>query len=247
MYEDYAYIPLDVPAPPVDITELQRFVQSRCEQCAFTDNRIRWVLYHARKPVFDHEPLLYAQDPRFEQLTPDTRFVWDPCFGRSFRALAEWFETLPFTNLQGLTLTTQTDHIRDHMDIFGHNNSASYYEHHRDMEPCYYRMILCHSDDEISRKRSFYVTQEYGGAKRYVNLPDDTSLIALSSSCCYHGATHNPGHYKTTAVLYGDLDRGAHLELLKRSLDRYGDYALRLDRPGPVSGPGAVLPYAGAE
>jgi hypothetical protein len=145
-----------------------------------------------------------------------------------------------------MTLVTQTDDIREHLDVFGHNNSVTYYEAYRHVEPMYYRIIFCDPGDTVCRNECFYVTFEYGGDRHFVRLPPDSCAIAMSSSTCYHGAVHHPGHRKTTVAIHGLLERTRHLELLARSLVKYRDYAIRVPAPGPVTGPGAVLPYAGA-
>lgn len=245
MFEDYACIPLDVPLPPVNGDEMRRFVQTHCERCAFTDDEIRWVGFFARKPKIGSSLQLYTHGVEFEDVSKTLEYGWDPAFAERFPDLLDWFENLPFARLTGLTLTTQTDHVPDHMDIFGNNNSVSYYEAFRSLEPRYYRMIFSREVDEISRRESFYVTEEFGGPRRYVELPDETAIFAVSSSACYHGAKHNPGSYKTTGVLYGELDMDGHLELLRRSLVRFGGSCIRLTRPGPVLGPGAERPYRG--
>ena len=243
MYEDYAVIPLDLPPPPVDMAALCAFLHRHCEACAFTDNVIRYVLFYGRKPYVDGELLLHTADPRFASLSEDTRFAWDPVFAEQFPALTAWFDALPFTRLDGVTFVTQTDHIREHMDIFGQHNSVSYYELFRAIEPRYYRVIFSTPGDEAARSQSFHITQRYGGTKEFVRLPEDTAAIAMSSSTCYHGAVFNPGHYKTTGVVYGFVDPVRHLELLRRSLAKYADHAIRLHEPGPVGGPAAVMPY----
>lgn len=246
MFSDYALIPLDLKHPPVDIDRLKAFVQHNCEQCAFTNNTIRYVLFYTRKPVYKGELILRACDPRFRAGMPD-RYEWDPVFQTEFPQLVDWFESLPFIRINGVELVTQTHDIQDHLDIFGCNNSETYYRAYRSIEPIYYRIIMAHPDDTQARSRSFYVTREFGGEKYYAKLPAGTSTFAMSSSICYHGATHAPGHYKTTMVMYGDLDRARHRALLRRSLERYAEYAVRFEGAGPVGGPGAEYPYKGAD
>jgi hypothetical protein len=189
--------------------------------------------------------LLHTADPRFYQTDDDTRFEWDPVFQRTFGPLTEWFESFPFIRIDGVTLVTQTADVGEHMDIFGMHNSVSYYEMFRAVEPRYYRTIFA-GDDE-GRNEAFYITQSFGGEREYVRLPPETSVMAMSSSTCYHGSRFNRGHYKSTAAMYGLLDVERHLQLLERSVARYPDHAIRLRRPGPVGGPAAEMPYRGVE
>jgi hypothetical protein len=246
MYEDYVLIPLDLPPLPVSIEAMRRFAQTRCEECAFNGNLLRFVLFHARKPVIDGELLLHAADPRMRQVPQGTRFEWDPVFAQSFPDLVAWVDALPFAELHDFSLVTQNASVAEHLDVFGENNSNTWYETYRTVEPMYYRIIFCAENDVVTRSRCFYVTTEFGGERHWVELPAGVNAIAMGGSTCYHGAHHNPGHYKTTGVLYGELDRPRHWDLLGRSLRRYGDLAVRTPRPGPVEGPGAVMPYGGA-
>ena len=142
-------------------------------------------------------------------------------------------------------MVTQCADIPEHMDIFGDNNSITYFEAFRAVEPMYYRVIFTEPEEIETRRNSFYVTQEFGGEKEFVHLPEDTACFALSSSGCYHGAKFRKGHFKSTAAIYGYLDERRHGELLGRSLEKYRDHAIRLRRPGPVGGPAAKRPYAG--
>lgn len=246
MYEDYALIPLDLPPLPASIDALRSFTQHHCEECAFNGNLLRYVLYHARKPVLDGQLLLYPADPRMGSIPQGTEFDWDPEFRRRFPELIDWIEALPFTRLHDFSLVTQNASVAEHLDVFGQNNSITWYEQFRTVEPMYYRIIFCYPEDETTRSRCFYVTTEYGGERHWVRLPAGVNAIAMGGSTCYHGAHHNPGHFKTTGVLYGDLDPRRHWELLRRSLARHGEYALRKAHAGPVEGPGTVMPYGGA-
>lgn len=240
MFEDWAVVALDVPAAPVDLADLRAFLHRHADGCAFTGTEIRHVTFEARKPVVDGEPVLHG--PQLASLDPHRieRFDWDPVFEPRFRDLCTWFEELPFVRLDGLTFVTQTRDVHDHLDVFGDHSSITYYEANRRIEPAFYRAIFA---DEGARDRSFYVTETYEGTRRFVTLPPDRQLAAVSTSTVYHGAVHRRGFFKTTAVPYGILDEVAHHELLARSLARFPDHAVRLTRPGPVQGPGAVRPY----
>ncbi len=247
MFEDWAAIVLDVPPAPVDIEDLRDFVQHHADHCAFVDDRIRHVTFHARKPVVDgalvlHAPSLADAVARASQEeTPP--FGWDPVFAGRFSPLTTWFESLPFARLDGITFVTQTADIPDHLDVFGDHSAVTYYEAHRAVEPAFYRAVFTRDHDEEVRSGSFYVTETFGGPRRFVAFPAGRNLAAVSTSTVYHGAVHHPGRFKTTAAVYGALDDDRHLELLGRSLARLPRAAIRLTRPGPVDGPGARRPY----
>ena len=138
---------------------------------------------------------------------------------------------------------TQTADVDEHMDIFGMHNSHSYYELFRDVSPA-----TTGSSSAATRSPATspsMSTQTYRGERQFVQLPSETSVIAMGSSTCYHGAKHNRGHYKSTVAVYGTLDVPRHLELLRRSLAKHGDRAIRLRQREPVGGPAAEMPYGG--
>jgi hypothetical protein len=243
-FSDYAIIPLDVSPPAVDMHDLRDFLQKHCERCAFTNNVIRYVLFLARKPVVNGQLLLHAADQRLTDEMSSERFDWDPAFKLRFPGLVDWFEQFPFDELYGIDLVTQTDDIQEHMDIFGHNNSETYFARYREIEPMYYRTVFRLDGDEVARTRSLYVTREFHGEKFYVELPREVYAFAMSSSVCYHGACFNRGHYKTTAATYGSLNRARHLDLLERSLAKFGTHAIKFEAC-PVPGPARELPYGG--
>ena len=243
MFEDWAAIALDVPPAPADSDDLRDFMQHHADRCAFNGNVIRHVSFEARKPIVGGTPVLHG--PSLDQVPEDSSvcFSWDPAFAERFRPLTRWFESLPFRQLSGLTFVTQTADIPDHMDIFGDHNATTYYEANRTVEPAYYRAVFTHPGDRLSKNGSFYVTETYDGPRQFVQFPPERSIAAISTSTVYHGAVHHPGRFKTTAAVYGALDEDVHRALLARSLERFPDHAIRLSRPGPVSGPGARRPY----
>lgn len=245
MYANYAVIPVDVVPPPVNVDHLRRFVQNNCESCAFSDNVIRYVLFSARKPLVGNHMIEHSIRHRQIEMKDVDTYHWDPCFAEAFSDLTCWFEALPFKRLNEIDLVTQTDDIPDHMDIYGMENSVSYFAKFSVIEPRNYRIVICDPADEDARCNSFYVTSTHGGNRDYVKFPPDTHTIATSSSICYHGATHHKGHYKTTAVVHGVLDTERHMALLAKSLKKYGDFAIRYEEARPVDGPGAIFPYPG--
>jgi len=247
VFSDYAAIPLDLPALPIDPARLRSFVQTHCEQCAFSRNQIRYVAFYARKPILKGRLSLYAIDQMSSLINGDTYFDWDPKFAELFPSAVEWFHLLPTRRLRGVILVTQTDHIPPHMDIYGQENSQTYFHKYSAIEPRNYRAILCEPARNSANQRSFYVIKDIGGRRRYVELPKDTNTFALNSSICYHGARHNSGSYKTTVVVHSTVDTEGHLSLLERSLKRYGNYAIRFPGAGPAQGPASEMPYRGSE
>ena len=62
-------------------------------------------------------------------------YDWDPLFKERFPTFVEWVHELPFAKLDSMVFVTQTDDVRDHMDIFGHNNSMTCFQQQASIEP----------------------------------------------------------------------------------------------------------------
>ena len=243
MYEDWAMIPLDVAAPPVDMHALKQLLQSKCDGCYFQNGRVRFTLFHARKPVVDGRVLLHSCDPRFVFNVPGAQYDWDPAFAAQFPELVAWFEQFPFTTLEVVSFLVQTAEVPVHLDLFGGASAVQTYEQYRQLEPMYYRVLFTEPSDQDSRTASLYVLKHPHDARRYVQLPEGVTAFALAATTCYHAADYNPGRFKATAAVSGTLDHQRHTQLLGRSLERYSAHAIRLAEPGPVSDAGARAVY----
>src|SRR5215470_12074551 len=67
LFEDYAFVPLDVPPPPIVAARLAAFVELHCESAYFTENVARFILFHARKPIAGGALVLHSCDPRLTE------------------------------------------------------------------------------------------------------------------------------------------------------------------------------------
>jgi hypothetical protein len=233
---------LDLPPAPFVAEELRRFVHTFCEECAFNQNTIRYVAYYARKPILDGKLAMHCTEQSSKAIDEFTRFDWDPAFRSKFQAVVDWFGLLPFRRLRGVILVTQTSDIRDHLDLYGDESSVSVFTAHSAIEPRNYRILITDNTPGVARG-SFYVSREFGGTRTYVNMPSSTNTFALNSSICYHGSRFCPGSFKTTVVIHGEVDAPVHIELLERSLRRYGRDSIRYPGAGAAQGPAAEIPY----
>ncbi len=243
MFEDWAMIPLAVAAPPVDMQALMRMLQSTCDGCHFQDGRVRFTLFHARKPVVDGRVLLHCCDPRFVFNVPGLDYDWDPAFAAQSPELVAWFEGFPFTTLEVVTFLVQTAEVPLHLDLFGGASAVQTYEAYRQFEPMYCHVLFAEPVEQDSRTSSLYVQRHPQDERRYVRLPDGVTSFALAATTCYHAADYNPGRFKATAAVSGTLDHQRHTRLLGSSLERYATHAIRLAEPGPVSDAGASAVY----
>ena len=87
-------------------------------------------------------------------------------------------------------------------------------------EPASYRILLNQFD-----KESFYVAENFGQSNHYIHLPADTNTFAFNEKTYLHGADklENP---KFIVVIFGLIDTVKHLELVKRSKEKYKKYTI---------------------
>lgn len=234
-YGNYAIIPLDVQKPPLDAKKLKKLIQHRCHFCEFTNNSIRYISLHVRKYVKRNAVTRYLKGS----------YCWDKEFVDTFPSFQQWLKLLPFNSIGEIIFVTQTDDITDHVDIFGDNNSITYYKKYISIEPKEYRVIIQDDSSILKTQNNFYVAKDFEGKKHYLNFPPATNSFVLNSSCCYHGSSYHKGLFKTTLVIHGELNQNAHHNLLQRSIEKYREYTIYFDQSGPAKGPAEIFPYPG--
>jgi hypothetical protein len=57
-------------------------------------------------------------------------------------------------------------------------------------------------------------------------MPDGTDVYVLGQTSVMHGVDHEPG--RRTMFLHFEIDPSHHAELIRKSLDRYGSYAVHV-------------------
>ena len=135
-----------------------------------------------------------------------------PGLEEAFPSIANCIRQLPFKQLTVSGMLYQMGEIPPHQDA---------YDIHDPSEPRRYTIYLTDP-----RYNTFYFSKaESGEDKIYPNLV--TPCFAFNNTDVWHGAvaTTRPKIILTTA---GILDHDRHEALLKKSLDKYKDYALYL-------------------
>lgn len=138
--------------------------------------------------------------------------LFHPSFEKTFPGIAQCIKQLPFKQLTVSGMLYQMGEIPLHQDAYDTNNPT---------EPRRYTIYLTDP-----RYNTFYFsTDDSGENKVYPNLI--TPCFAFNNSDVWHGAiaTNRPKIILTTA---GIIDNDKHEALIKRSLEKYKDYALYL-------------------
>jgi len=142
----------------------------------------------------------------------------------SCQDLIEYLKTyLPFDKLAMIKIHNQQRLGTTHIDFANPGENLKLYNHNRETEPCGYRMVIAGQ-----RHGPLYVKRSYNTEKIYVTLPETTDWYILGHTTALHGLDNiNPERY--TLFCHAWIKKEMHDEILKRSLEKYGEYAVWKD------------------
>ena len=159
---------------------------------------------HEWNKYWDNEILLDEPNTWRENLHEDTESV------------KKLIMQLPYSELHYVRISIQKGPVLEHKDIRrNHVNPRDWY-YTQKYEPCGYRIIITGSTDVLEG--------QVDGEWQKLFLP--------TVPCCYVSDTSNLRHRvlddPNRGIIYvrGIVDPEKHEQLLKKSLERYGDYAV---------------------
>lgn len=123
---------------------------------------------------------------------------------------------LPFKELHYVRFSRQIGPVLAHKDIIREHLSEQDWKDTKNNEPCGYRIVLTGEPDTLEG----FINREW------------KPLFLPSVPCCYvgdtTGLTHRVQDDPERCLIYvrGIVDEEKHQQLLKKSLERYGDYAV---------------------
>lgn len=123
---------------------------------------------------------------------------------------------LPYTSLNYVRVSRQTGPVIAHKDIWPKQVSAEMYEHFVATEPCGYRIVLQGSTDVLEA--------HIDGKWCTTYLPSVPCCYVADTTAIHHRVQEDPN--RIIIYVRGFVDIEAHKKLIKRSLDRYSDYAV---------------------
>jgi hypothetical protein len=124
---------------------------------------------------------------------------------------------LPFDKITNLQYKIQQKTVHSHVDVYpAMQFDQGEYQHILDNEPAGYRFIVRGAVDslELFDGRSWITT----------SVPSIPCAYVLNSTSGIHRVKKDEG--RTTIYIRGWLNRKQHLELLEKSIEKYGDYAV---------------------
>lgn len=214
---DIIFLPLDIPKVPHSHEMVDLFTGSE---------KYAW---------WQQEILLGNGDPSKQLNDPEE---WNPGSDR-FRPLVDHIIShLPFEYLSYVRLARARDkvglHVDDNYEIppFPHHKSISreLKEHHLRNEPIGYRFILSGSRDTLyfCKRYDPEYKREIYQPRTYATIPEETDFFLIRNYQQPHGVdTDYRDANRIVGFLLGRVDEDRHLDLIRRSLDRFGDYAIK--------------------
>ena len=220
MFENLAYTPIDLPKLVLD------------EQLLINTVNIDYTganggLWYWLPLIGRIESQEYFQNPTLFEKSYDLRYqeTGDITINEyaysNLKPLYDHMQLLPL-EITHAQIISQTADIGKHFDLKKINGEFfdDYPGVNDNNEPASYRILLNQFD-----KESFYVAEGFGQPNHYIHLPADTNTFAFNEKTYLHGATklENP---KFIVVIFGLIDTVKHIELVKRSKEKYKEYTI---------------------
>lgn len=157
----------------------------------------------------------------FQKLTYSTGGKYGPNnlkeeYREIFPSLCQFIDQLPFTNLSNAKINLQTSATKMHVDFVKPQDGQRLLESITGNEPCGYRIVIKGRKDVIKIKNNDQIVTAM--------MPEDTDCYVINQSSCEHLVLEDPG--RITVYVTGFMDKESHSNLISKSLDRFGDYAI---------------------
>ena len=197
---DIAYLPVDLPQIPNKAGIVQAF------QREFSFGW--WDAVRLFEPTKDFEPT----------------DKWSDAANTRYPDLKQWMsDHLPYSAHIHAKLMKTRDLVLPHVDYLDPNRQPDVYRHLVQNEPASYRLII-----SGNRTGSLYLCKSVDSAvsdRVYPILPDDTDVYAMPYTNQVHGVDFE--NDRVMVITNGYIDVSRHQDLLKRSMEKYGDYLIR--------------------
>ena len=133
--------------------------------------------------------------------------------------LIEWLSLFPIKSIRNLKFNIQTAAVVSHLDFTKREDDEELFLNNNENEPCGYRILL-----NGRRENCLYMSDSRYGEKIYCTMPEETDVYVLRHTDGWHGTEEDVN--RQLLFLHIEVDPEKHQELLKRSLDKYGKYAV---------------------
>jgi hypothetical protein len=202
------YLPLALPRVECDSTQIKNYIDNR-------GSRVNYSWTECVDQPWNHvivrAPVIKSKDGEI----PGSG--WRPDFKKTFPAVIDAVERLPFTSIKYVYLFEQIIDVKPHHDNVGKNP----YEH---LEPASYRITLLMEDQE-----TFYICDDFQCTTfTHPRYPTDTNTWAFSNNSVPHGSVLPRGGKRKILLIIGGgvLDEAKHKALIADSYQKYKDYVI---------------------
>lgn len=148
-------------------------------------------------------------------------WTWTDKARKHAPGLINWIENnLPYKDIRYCAALSSVGTIKAHSDI-PFNASQELIDYHANLEPSLYRIVI--AGDIIDN--GFYVSND-NVPKTYTRLPAEAPGWAMGATSCLHGNDDGVASHKVLCYAMGELDTDKHYELIRRSYEKYQEFAI---------------------
>lgn len=133
----------------------------------------------------------------------------------------EWLSLFPYVRIVNIKYNIQTTSVNPHIDFTKPNDNLNLYNNNFYNEPCGYRCVI-----RGKRKNALYLLDQ-DNKKCYTELPDETDTYVIRHTTGCHGVDDELG--RETLFFHFEIDQNKHNELLKKSYQKYKEYAVYMN------------------
>jgi len=134
----------------------------------------------------------------------------------SYQPIFNIINQLPLVEFDMVRFSRQMKQISPHCDIYKSQVSEDAFNHYCDTEPSGYRVVLKGSTSALKVFAN--------GSWHRPILPKFPMCYIINTTKCIHSVDDDPD--RITLYVRGKIDKEKHLELLDKSLEKYGDLAI---------------------
>jgi hypothetical protein len=128
-------------------------------------------------------------------------------------------ENMPYTDIVNIKIHHQSRQGKTHIDFGSPDKNIELFNHNNSVEPCGYRMVIAGV-----RQGQLYVERN-DGSRVYPTLPESTDWYILGHTNVPHGLDGVDTN-RYIIFCHAWIDKEKHDEIVKRSLEKYGDYCV---------------------
>lgn len=227
MFENLAYVPLDIPAIEFDLIELNTL---------FSNNGLPhhpyphiWDALAACGRIQNFDDPIDCDRAWNERYILEGDVLFNPHLSSSLRdSLKFMLDNLPYKKYTFAQILSQKITVAPHQDGLynpSENVRDAVYRgpggFNNEPEPAGLKVMLTHRG-----AKCFYLSEKAGSLRNFIRLPEDTNCFAINERKFFHGAKYL-GEPKYILSTFGIIDIDKHVEIISRSLKKYEEYAIR--------------------